>query len=107
MKTLINEFIKGRSFDIDENGIGTLYDEDEGDIINIDFNNDNNQWEIVLFLNEEQYDREEIFNAEIDEVLKLQLLKEFEHIQYELDSDPDSPNYQTDLEISSDGLNFV
>lgn len=85
-KTLINEFIKGRSFDLD-NGIGTLYDDDEGDIIDIIINDDQDTYNASLYLNDEKYSRDEIVNAEICELLKKQLLIEFDSIQEELDNE--------------------
>ena len=85
-KTLINEFTYGRSFDLD-NGIGTLYDDDEGDIIDIVINDDQDTWSASLYLNEEKYSRDEIVNAEICHLLKKQLLIEFDSIQEQLDNE--------------------
>ena len=103
-KTLINEFTNGRCFDID-NGVGTLYDDNDGDILDIIL--DVEKWDVSLYLNEEKYNREEIVASEICELLKKQLLIEFDFLQNELDEDENNPDNLDELQLSNDGLNYL
>lgn len=104
-KILINEFTNGRCFDIDSHGVGTLYDDNEGDILDIFL--DVEKWTVSLYLNNESYNREEIVSAEICELLKKQLLIEFDFIQNELDEDQNNPDNLEELQLSNDGLNYL
>jgi hypothetical protein len=104
-KTLINEFTNGRCFDIDSHGAGTLYDDNEGDILDIFL--DVEKWTASLFLNKEKYNREEIVTAEICELLKKQLLIVFDFLQNELDEDENNPDNPEELQLSNDGLNYL
>lgn len=109
MKTLINEFIKGRHFEFGKlEEITTIYDDEEGEICDIVFSDCNSQWEVKMYLNEDCYEFEDIEKSEIDENIKKQIYDNWAQLQEELDNDKDSPNYEDDNDTpNSHGLNFL
>lgn len=84
-KTLINEFTYGRKIDMNSNDDGVLFDEDLDVIVNIQFLEMDKEPLLAMYLNEEEYDLNDICEAEIDEKLKTELISWFEYYEEKLD----------------------
>ena len=84
-KTLINEFTHGRKITMNSNDDGVLFDEDLDVIVNIQFVEMDKEPLLAMYLNEEEYDLNDICNSEIDEKLKTELIDLFEYYEEKLD----------------------